>query len=68
MKGIASNEIEVYTLNKHAKFTRTERFKAPYCSMVHDFLVSQHLYHLFVICPMVCGGGIRVPQGESYWR
>jgi carotenoid cleavage dioxygenase-like enzyme len=49
-EGVASNEIEVYTINAGGDFTRTESFEAPYCSMVHDFLVSRD-HIAFVICP-----------------
>lgn len=65
-EGVASNEIEIYTIDKAGQFTRTERFQAPYCSMVHDFLVSRN-FIAFVICPMVCDWE-RVKQGESYWH
>jgi carotenoid cleavage dioxygenase len=65
-EGIASDEIELYVIDKEGEFTRNERFKAPYCSMVHDFLVSRN-YIAFVICPMVCDWE-RVKQGEPYWH
>lgn len=65
-QGVASKEIEVYTLNAAGAFTRTESFEAPYCSMVHDFLVSRH-HIAFVICPMVCDWE-RVKKGEPYWH
>ena len=65
-QGVASDEIELYTLSPSGEFTRTERFKAPYCSMVHDFLVSRH-YVIFVICPMVCDWD-RVKKGEPFWH
>ena len=65
-EGEASNEIELYTISPSGEFTKTERFTAPYCSMVHDFLVSRH-YIAFVICPMVCDWE-RVKKGEPYWH
>lgn len=65
-EGVASDEIEVYTIAPSGEFTRTERFKAPYCSMVHDFLVSRN-FIAFVICPMVCEWD-RVKKGEPYWH
>lgn len=65
-EGVASDEIELYTLSAEGEFTRTERFKAPYCSMVHDFLVSRN-HIAFVICPMVCDWE-RVKKGEPYWH
>lgn len=65
-EGVASDEIEVYDIDKDGQFTRTERFKAPYCSMIHDFMVSKN-YVAFVICPMVCEWD-RVEKGEGYWH
>jgi carotenoid cleavage dioxygenase len=65
-EGAASDEIEVYTISPQGEFTRTERFKAPYCSMVHDCLVSRE-HIVFVICPMVCDWQ-RVQRGEPYWH
>jgi carotenoid cleavage dioxygenase-like enzyme len=65
-QGVASNTIEVYTIAPDGTFTRTESFEAPYCSMVHDFLVSQN-HIAFVICPMVCDWE-RVKKGEPYWH
>jgi carotenoid cleavage dioxygenase-like enzyme len=65
-QGVASDEIEVYTISPQGEFTRTETFVAPYCSMVHDFLVSRD-HIAFVICPMVCDWD-RVKKGEPYWH
>ncbi len=64
--GVASDEIEIYTLDATGDIARTEKFKAPYCSMVHDFLVSRN-HIAFVICPMVCDWE-RVKRGEPYWH
>ncbi|HEU4459649.1 MAG TPA: carotenoid oxygenase family protein [Methylibium sp.] len=65
-EGVASDEIELYTIDPRGAITRTERFKAPYCSMAHDFLVSRN-FIVFVICPMVCDWE-RVKRGEPYWH
>jgi carotenoid cleavage dioxygenase len=65
-EGVASDEIELYTIDREGGFTRSERFTAPYCSMVHDFLVSRN-HVAFVICPMVCDWD-RVRRGEPYWH
>ncbi len=65
-QGVADNLIEVHTIDPDGKFTRTETLQAPYCSMVHDFLVSRN-YIAFVICPMVCDWD-RVKKGEPYWH
>ena len=64
--GQASDEIDLFTIAADGRFTRSETFKAPYCSMVHDFLVSRN-YIAFVICPMVCDWD-RVKKGEPYWH
>lgn len=65
-QGVADRRIEVYTIAADGHFTRTESFEAPYCSMVHDFLVSRN-HIAFVICPMVCDWE-RVQRGEPYWH
>ncbi|WP_248796464.1 carotenoid oxygenase family protein [Pseudomonas sp. MWU13-2105] len=65
-EGVASDEIEIYTITAEGELTRTERFKAPYCSMVHDVLVSRN-FIAFVICPMVCDWE-RVKRREPYWH
>ena len=65
-EGVASDVIEVYTISTTGEIVRSESFRAPYCSMVHDFFVSrQHI--AFVICPMVCDWQ-RVQRGEPYWH
>lgn len=64
--GQASRDIELYTLSPQGDITRSETFEAPYCSMVHDFLVSRN-FIAFVICPMVCDWE-RVKKGEPYWH
>lgn len=65
-QGVADKRIDIHTISAEGRFTRTETFEAPYCSMVHDFLVSRH-YIAFVICPMVCDWE-RVKNGEPYWH
>ncbi len=64
--GQASAEIDLFTISPQGRFTRSETFTAPYCSMVHDFLVSRN-HIAFVICPMVCDWE-RVKKGEPYWH
>ena len=64
--GHASEDIEVYTISPEGDLARTETFKAPYCSMVHDYHVSRN-FIAFTICPMVCDWD-RVKAGEPYWH
>lgn len=64
--GVASRDITLYWISPGARVTRRETFQAPFCSMVHDFLVSRN-HIAFVICPMVCDWE-RVERGEPYWH
>ena len=65
-QGVASPEVEIYTLSAAGELLRTERFTAPYPSMIHDFHVSRH-HIAFTICPMVCDWQ-RVQAGEPYFH
>ena len=64
--GHSSREIEIYWINRHGVLERTERFDAPYVSMVHDFLVSRN-YLAFVFCPMI-NDWERVQSGEPFFH
>jgi len=65
-KGFADTGIELYFIDADGTLTRTERFDAPYPSMVHDFMLSEH-YAIFAICPMVCDWQ-RVQAGEAFFH
>ena len=65
-QGVASKVIELFYISPAGKLTRTESFEAPYASMVHDFLISEH-YAIFVIYPMVCDWE-RVKNGEPFFH
>jgi carotenoid cleavage dioxygenase len=64
--GQSSDDIHVYTLSPAGEIVRTEVLRAPYCSMVHDFLVSRD-HIAFVICPMV-NDWERVKRGEPFFH
>ncbi len=64
--GVADNIIELYYVAPDGALTRTERFEAPYPSMVHDCLLSEN-YVIFTICPMVCDWD-RVKNGEAFFH
>jgi carotenoid cleavage dioxygenase len=64
--GRSGREIEIYWIGASGELTRTERFEAPYASMVHDFLVSRH-YIAFVLCPMI-NDWERVQRGEPFFH
>lgn len=64
--GTSSDEVEIYWISRAGELTRTEVLKAPYCSMIHDNLVSRN-YIAFVICPMI-NEEQRIQRGEPYWH
>ena len=63
---VADKWIELYFIAADGTLTRTERFEAPYPSMVHDCLLSEN-YMIFTICPMVCDWE-RVKAGEAFFH
>jgi carotenoid cleavage dioxygenase len=65
-QGVASPTIELFFIDPDGTLTRTERFDAPYASMVHDFLLSKN-YIAFTICPMICDWE-RVKAGEPFFH
>ena len=65
-KTVADKIIELYFIDADGTLTRTERFEAPYPSMVHDCLLSEN-YVIFTICPMVCDWN-RVQAGEPFFH
>jgi carotenoid cleavage dioxygenase len=65
-QGRASREIELFWIDRSGALTRTERFDAPYASMVHDFLVSRN-HIAFVFCPMI-NDWERVQRGAAFFH
>ncbi|HEX8382630.1 MAG TPA: carotenoid oxygenase family protein [Sphingomonas sp.] len=66
VEGKADTLVEIYFIGADGMLTRTERFHAPYASMIHDCLLSEH-YIAFTICPMVCDWD-RVQAGEAFFH
>ena len=64
--GRTSTGIEIYFIAANGVLTRTERFEAPYASMVHDFHVSQR-YIAFTLYPMI-NDWERVRRGEPFFH
>lgn len=64
--GIADATIRLHYIAADGTLTRSEAFDAPYPSMVHDFMLSEH-YAIFTICPMVCDWE-RVKAGEAFFH
>ncbi len=65
-QGIASPTIELFFIGRDGELSRTESFDAPYASMVHDFLLSEH-YIVFTICPMICDWEL-VKAGKPFFH
>jgi len=65
-QGVSSNEIQIHWISREGVLTRTETLRAPYCSMVHDSLVSRN-YIAFVISPMI-NDEERIRRGEPFWH
>jgi carotenoid cleavage dioxygenase-like enzyme len=65
-QGVASPTIDLFFIDPAGELSRTESFDAPYASMVHDFLLSEH-YIIFTICPMVCDWE-RVKSGKPFFH
>ena len=64
--GVASNDIQIFTISPTGELERTETFEAPYASMIHDYHVSRN-YIAFTICPTICDWE-RVKKGEPFWH
>jgi carotenoid cleavage dioxygenase-like enzyme len=65
-KTIADKVIKIFYIDRAGRLTRTEAFEAPYPSMVHDSMISEH-YVIFTICPMICDWE-RVKNGEPFFH
>ncbi len=63
---VADNIITLFYIAPDGTLTRSESFEAPYPSMVHDCLLSEH-YVIFTICPMICDWA-RVQAGEAFFH
>lgn len=57
--------MEYGVLGPDGELAALSRFPAPYCSMVHDFLVTEH-YALFPVLP-ITGSMERAMRGEPAW-
>jgi carotenoid cleavage dioxygenase len=59
--GFFSDDVLFGIADKTGKVTRQDIFKAPYCSMIHDFFVTKN-YAMFPVLPLT-GSLPRVMQG-----
>jgi carotenoid cleavage dioxygenase-like enzyme len=63
--GLASTKVAYCIVDKRGRLTREQWFDAPYCSMMHDFAISEH-YALFPIYPTTCDLA-RLQRGGDHW-
>ena len=49
--GVISEHMSFHVVDKNGNLTRAERFKAPYASMVHDFMITRE-HVIFPIMPL----------------
>lgn len=64
-KGLFTPDINFHTVSADGKLTRSESFKAPFPSMVHDFIVTSE-YVLFPIFPLTADVGRAVSGGPPF--
>ena len=63
--GLATNDVFIYTIDKHGKVTHEIRTKTPYLTMLHDVALTQKHF----IIPM-CGYVTsleRLQEGKMHW-
>jgi len=64
-KGDLSNDVAVYTMNRHGDITHEVWFKAPYVGIMHDCAITQN----YVLIPLVARttSDARLKTGEPMW-
>ena len=63
--GLASTKVAYCVADRHGELQREQWFDAPYCALMHDFVVTQH-YALFPVYPTTCDAA-RVRAGGDHW-
>ena len=63
--GLASTKVAYLIVDKHGNLAREQWFDAPYCSMMHDFAITEH-FALFPIYPTTCDLA-RLKAGGDHW-
>ena len=63
--GLASTKVAYFIIDAAGNLTREQWFDAPYCSMMHDFAITEH-YALFPIYPTTCDLA-RLQAGGDHW-
>lgn len=63
--GAVSSEIDYGVIANDGKLLSHERFTAPFCAMIHDFVATQN-YVIFPVMPLT-GRLERIRKGQSPW-
>jgi carotenoid cleavage dioxygenase len=63
--GLASTKVSYFVVNKHGELIREQWFDAPYCALMHDFVITEN-FALFPIYPTTCDAA-RVEAGGDHW-
>jgi carotenoid cleavage dioxygenase len=63
--GLASTKVAYCIADRHGNLVREQWFDAPYCALMHDFVVTER-YALFPVYPTTCDAA-RVEAGGDHW-
>lgn len=63
--GLASTKVAYIIVDERGDLVREQWFDAPYCSMMHDFAITEN-YALFPIYPTICDLD-RLKAGGDHW-
>jgi carotenoid cleavage dioxygenase len=63
--GLASTKVAYCIADKAGNLIREQWFDAPYCALMHDFVITER-YALFPVYPTTCDAD-RVRRGGDHW-
>lgn len=63
--GLASREVSFFVIDKGGNLIREEWFEAPYCALMHDFIVTKE-HVLFPVFPTTADLD-RIKAGGAHW-
>ncbi len=63
--GLASTRVAYFIVDRNGALTREQWFEAPYCAMMHDFVITQN-YVLFPVYPTTADVE-RLRAGGDHW-
>jgi carotenoid cleavage dioxygenase len=63
--GLASTKVAYCIADRHGNLVREQWFDAPYCALMHDFVITER-HALFPVFPTICDPE-RVRAGGDHW-